>query len=146
MAEGDATVYQWAKLLTMQKQIDFDSTFTDTFKIILLDSNYSLDADCTPAYSNLAAYELDNSDSGYTTGGITMTGYTLTQEDSSDNIRFDADDVTWSSLETNIIKHAVIWCNSASDEPAVVHFEIATNSNGGDYTLQFGASGIILLA
>lgn len=146
MAEGDATVYQWAKLLTMQKQIDYDSTFTDTFKIILLDSNYTLDADCTPAYSNLAANELANSDSGYSTGGITMTGYTLSQVDSSDHIKFDADDVTWSALETNTIKSAVIWCSTASDDPAVVHFEIATNSNGGDYTLQFGTSGILLLS
>ena len=77
---------------------------------------------------------------------------TVVRVDTADIARFDAADLTWANLGTDTIDHAIMYDDTVTATYAgaiadvlMIHWEIATNANGGNYTLQFGSSGILEL-
>lgn len=143
MAEGDATVLNNFKEQLLLKQIDCD---TDTFKVALYSVaqvNGNPDG-AAPAYS--ASNEI--SGSGYSAGGATVSTPVVTQDDTNNWAKWDDDgsNITWSSLAANTIVEAYIYDDTTTPKHICVAWEIATNSNGGDYTLQFGANGILTIS
>jgi hypothetical protein len=144
MAQGDCSIYNHAKEIILLGDIHFDS---DIFKIVLLGSGYSFNVDGNNGYANVSAEEITAS--GYAAGGETLTGLTVTQNDTGDYAKWDAADVTWSSLATATIAHAVIYDDTITTpvaDPLVCRFEITTNSNGGNYQLSFNSGGILQLS
>lgn len=142
MAEGDITLYNHAIEQILSGAIDFAS---DTFKIVLLDSTYTLDVDGNPGYAHVNSQEITAS--GYTAGGVTATSVTVTQRDSADNVQVDLSDVTWSNLGSDVIRHAVCYDDTVTTpvaDPLIFQVAIATNANGGDYTISWNASGVIV--
>ena len=87
------------------------------------------------------------SGSGYTTGGATVAVPVVTQDDTNNWGKWDDSgaNITWSSLAANTILEAQLYDDTVSDY-LLIMWEIATNSNGGDYTLTFGANGIMTIA
>ena len=145
MAEGDGVAYNHAKEQFLIGGLDLSVA---TLKIALFGSGYSLDIDGNNGYANVSAQEITVT-GGYTAGGKTLTGNTVTQDDGNDRAKFDAANVTWTSLETATIAHAIIYDDNITTpvaKPLIFHFEIATNSNGNDYTLNFHTNGIALLS
>ena len=138
MAEGDALVLNNFKEQLLLKVIDCD---TDTFKIALYDTAVADIDGAAPAYT--ATNEI--SGSGYTAGGATLASLAVTQDDTNNWGKWDAADVTWSSLAANTILEATLYDDTTTPKHICIYFEIATNSNGGDYTLQFNANGIMTL-
>ena len=145
MAEGDATVMNNFKEQLLLKQIDCD---TDSFKVALYD---------TATYTNppnpdgaAPAYSVTNeiSGSGYSAGGATVSTPVVTQDDTNNWAKWDDDgsDITWTSLASNTIVEAVLYDDTTGTKWICICWEIATNSNGGNYTLQFGANGIMTLS
>jgi hypothetical protein len=144
MAEGDASVYNHFKEQILVGGINCSS---DTFNMVLLDSNYSLDVDGTVGLPDVNCREITAT--GYNAGGCTLASLSVTQRDTGDDVKWDADDLTWASLGADIIRHAVIYDDTdtgPTPDILAIHFEIATNSNGGNYQLQFGSSGILVLS
>lgn len=140
MAEGDALVHNNFKEQLLKKTID---CVNDTFKLALFDTNYSWSVDgADTAYG--ATNEI--SATGYTAGGATLANKAVTQDDTNNWGKWDADDVTWSNLAAASPKHAVLYDDTTATKWALIHWEIATDSNGGNYTLAFGANGIMTLA
>ena len=144
MAEGDATVYNNYKELLLNGDVDL---VNDTLNMILLGSGYTLDATGNPGYSDVSANEIGAT--GYTAGGKALTGKAVTQNDTANVGEFDAADVAWTSLATTTINHAVLYDDTITApvaDPLLIHWEIATNSNGNDYTLQFAATGVLRIS
>ncbi len=140
MAEGDASVHNNLKEQLMKKTIDF---VNDTMKIALYDTNYTWSIDgADTAYSNTN----EISASGYTAAGATLADKAVTQDDTNNWGKFDATDVTWSSLAAAAPKHAVLYDDTTATKWVLIHWELATDSNGGNYTLQFGANGIMTIS
>lgn len=89
--------------------------------------------------------------SGYTAGGKTLGSQDVTQDDTNDRGKFDAADVTWTSLgplSPATPSHAILWDDTPSSpaDPLICYWALGTTAtNGGDYTLAFGTNGIILL-
>lgn len=140
MAEGDAIVLNNFKEQLLLKQIDCDS---DTFKVAL----YSValaSPDGNPVYSTTNEIVA----SGYTAGGQSIGTPVVTQDDTNNWAKWDDDgtDVLWSSLATATIVEARLYDDTTASKHICIIWEIATNSNGGDYGLQFGANGIMTLA
>lgn len=141
MAAGDGHVVNNFKEQLLLKQIDCD---TDTFKIALYSDAYSstqIDG-AAPAYS--ATNEI--AASGYTAGGATLGSLVVAQDDSNDRASWDAADVTWTSLATATIQRAILYDDTTTPKHQCIIWEIGTNSNGGNYTLQFAATGMMLLS
>jgi len=147
MAEGDATVYNHAKEIFLLADVNLA---TDTLKVMLMQSGYTFSADGSVGRASVDSLEITST--GYTAGGKVLSSAAVTQRDSVDNVKFDGTDITWTALGTDVIRSAILWddtptaTTSPVADPLLVRWEIATNSNGGNYTLQFGASGILVLS
>jgi hypothetical protein len=103
---------------------------TDTIKIALFTSSATLGASTT-------AYSTSNevSGTGYTAGGNTLSGATISLSGSTAIVDFT--DTTWSSA-TITARGALIYNSSKSDKAiAVLDFGSDKSSTNGDFTVVF---------
>ena len=106
---------------------------TDTIKIALFTSSATLGASTT-------AYSTSNevSGTGYTAGGNTLSGATISLSGSTAIVDFT--DTTWSSA-TITARGALIYNSSKSDKAiAVLDFGSDKSSTNGDFTVVFPAA------
>lgn len=125
-------------------EIDWDS---DTIKVALTTSTYTPDQD-THDYFNDVTNQVTGT--GYTAGGATLASKTVTYTSGTNTQTFDAADVTWSS-STITARYAVIYdatsgVSSTSALIGYVDFGADVVSSGGDFTIQWNASGIFTIA
>jgi hypothetical protein len=139
MAEGDAIVLNNLKEQLLKKTID---CVNDTFKIALYSVALASPDGADTAYS--ATNEIVAS--GYTAGGATLGSKTVTQDDTNNRAAWDAADVAWTSLAAATIVEARLYDDTTATKWVAILWEIATNSNGGNYTLAFNAAGIMTLS
>ncbi len=125
---------------------------TDTLKVMLLSSAYTPNKDHN-FISDISANEL--SGTGYTagfggSGRKTLAGKTVTQDDTNDLAVFDANDVTWTAINAGTVAYAAVVkeVTSNADSPVLAVLDVSPDvaTNGGDWTLQWGALGLIKLA
>lgn len=139
MAQGDGALYNEFKEELLLGNIDMDG---HTFKMILV-TGYTPNIDSHNALSDVSANE--ESGGGYTAGGATLSNKAVTKDTANDRAKFDADDVTWTALNVGTPSHAILYDDTHATDCLVAYWEVTTPTNGGNYTLQFGANGIILL-
>lgn len=141
MAEGDATVYNELKEELLRGTIDLDGGHT--LKLILV-GGYTPDIDNDVGYNSaITAYEC--SGAGYTVGGKTLTNPTVTKNNINNRGEFDADNVTWIGLDVGTPSHAILYDDTHVSDAVVACWELGRASNGGNYTVQWGANGLLLL-
>lgn len=139
MAEGDAIVINNFKEQLMLKTMDL---VNDVFKVALYSVALASPDGAAPAYSATNEIVAAN----YTAGGVTLAGKAVTQDDANDRAAWDANDAAWTSLGTATIVEARLYDDTTATKWLCILWEIATNSNGGNYTLQFNANGMLLLS
>jgi len=116
----------------------------DTIKVMLCTSTYA------PLDTHNRRDDVTNevaATGGYTAGGATLANKTLTQDDTNDLAKWDADDVTWST-STITARYAVLYKatgGAASTDPLikVVDFGSNQSSVGAAFTIQWHADGIL---
>lgn len=79
--------------LLAKKAIDFSA---DTFKIILMQPGFVFNRDTHAGYANVSASELATGN-GYTAGGATLTGVSVTQDDTNDYTQILWNNATWTA-------------------------------------------------
>ena len=139
MAQGDGALYNEFKEELLLGNIDMDG---HTFKVILV-TGYTPNIDSHNGLSDVSASE--ESGTGYTAGGATLAGKAVTKDTVNDRAKFDADDVTWTGLNVGTPSHAILYDDTHASDCLVAYWEVTTATNGGNYTLQFGANGVLLL-
>jgi len=75
------------------KQIDFTA---DTFKIILMASGFTFDVDAHHGYADVSASELADGN-GYTVGGLTLSGVSVTENDTTDQTEITWNNASWTA-------------------------------------------------
>lgn len=150
MAEGDGAIYNNFKEQVMEGVYNLASG-GDTLKLTL-HTSYTPDIDSHTIWGDTGVSTTEYSTaSGYTAGGKTLGSQDVTQDNTNDRGAFDAADVTWTSLgalSPATPSHAILWDDTPTSpaDPLIAYWELGTTAtNGGDYTLQFGANGLILL-
>lgn len=147
MAQGDIVVYNDLKEQLFKKVHDF---VNDTFKVTL-HTGYTPNIDTHQVWADVSSTEY-GSGSGYTAGGVTLASKTVTQDNTNDRAAFDAADAQWTSLgplSPATPSHAIIWNDTPTSpaDPLVCYVVLGTTAtNGGNYTLQWAAAGILLLS
>lgn len=149
MAEGDGTLYRRFKSLLMEGAIDL-ATSGDTLKVTL-HKGYT-PSQAHDAWSDVSSTEYGTAN-GYTAGGRTLGSQTVSTNTTAHRGEFDGADITWTSLgplTTATPSHAILWDDTTTTPnpiDALIGYWVlgTTATNGGDYTLQWNASGIILL-
>lgn len=150
MAEGDGVIYNTFKELVMEGVYNL-KTGADSLKLTL-HTGYTpnIDTHVIWATAGVSSTEYGTA-SGYTAGGKTLAGQDVTQDDANDRGVFDATDVTWTSLgalSPATPSHTILWDDTPTSpvDPLIAYWILGTTAtNGGNYTIQWGTNGIILL-
>jgi len=139
------------RALLLTGGIDLD---TNTLKVMLVGTGYTPDKDHNFADSITGGSTKELSGTGYT-GGFggggrkTLASVAVTQDDATDKAYLDAADVTWTAIDAGTVAYAVVIreVTADSDSPIIVVVDIAPDvvTNGGDYTIQWAADGILNL-
>lgn len=130
----------------------------DTIKVMLVDSTYSPDRDddVVDAGGGSDAADAEISVSGYTggyggAGRKTLGTKAITTDKTNDRAEFDAANSSWTALGSGatIVGAIVIKEGPSADTASrlIAYLDFTdTATNGGDFTLQYDAEGIIQLA
>jgi hypothetical protein len=118
----------------------------DTIKVMLLTSTHTSNADTQEFLSDVNTNEVTGT--GYSTGGITLANKTVTQDNTGDLGKFDADDVSWTT-STITARYAVIYKSTgvASTSPIISIIDFGSNqtTSAGTFLIQWNASGILTI-
>jgi len=148
MAEGDGAIYNTFKERVMEGTYNLASG-GHTLKVTL-HTGYTPNIDTHTVWADVSGTEYGTA-SGYTAGGKTLGSQDTTMDTTNDRGKFDAADPTWTSLgplSPTTPSHAILWDDTPTSpaDPLICYWALGTTAtNGGDYTLQFGTDGIILL-
>lgn len=127
----------------MDGTIDLD---TDNIKVMLVTSAYTPDQD---AHTRISDVTNEVAGTGYTAGGQTLAGVTMSQDNTDNEGVFDATDTTWSTATISAAA-AVLYKDTGtpSTSPLIAYFDFGAtkSSSGADFTIQWGAEGILNLA
>jgi hypothetical protein len=141
MAEGDGVVFNNFKEQVLLKQISLASG-GDELKVCLV-TGWTPDITGSPVYSTISGNE--ESGTGYTAGGEVLASQAVTQDDINNLAKFDASDVTWAGLDVGTPSHAILYDNTTASKWLIAYWILGRASNGGNYTLQWNANGILTL-
>ncbi len=134
----------WRDILdTTQLAVDLD---LETHKVALFQDSI------TPNFSTDTAYGVAPFDSGevsgtgYTAGGKVLTTTTVT-EDPTGSLKWDADDVSWTSSTITDAKCGLIYADALAGNNAIllVSFGALFSTSNGTFTIQWAAGGIFAL-
>lgn len=152
MAEGDGAIYRTFKEDVMAGLHDLDGS-GDTLKVALV-AGYTPVTATHNVWADVSSLEVTGT--GYSAGGATLGSQTVTETGTGTGTtgergKFDAADVTWSGLNIGASSaspsHAVLYNDTPTSpaDPLIAYWEVTTASNGGNYTLQWNAGGILIL-
>ena len=145
MAQGDGAIYYTFKERVMEGVYNLASG-GDTIQVILV-GTYTPDLAAHTEYGDVSGSEY-NTGAGYTSAGETLAGQDVTLTDATGT--FDGTDLTWASLGPLTPAHpthAIMYDGTPAGDPLIAYWEVSgTAPNGANWTLQWGGSGIIILA
>ena len=124
---------------------DYDgSTRGDTIKCALALSGYSPNRD---THLDFADITNEFSDASYTSGGETLGGQDVTQDDTNDQGKFDGNDVTYSSLDGGTADALIMYQSTGTPATSLLMFYIDDGgfpfvASGGDLIVQWAGTGI----
>jgi hypothetical protein len=114
---------------------------TDTFRCMLIGSNYTPNSSTTHSNS-IGAFQ--TSGTAYSSGGVAMTGVATTL--SGGVVKWDADDAVWSGASFSA-DYAIVVSATASGWPIVGGWDFTARKtvSSGNFTVQWNAAGLINL-
>lgn len=134
-----------AKELLLNGGFDLDA---DTLKVMLVTSSYTPNADTDDFITDASSAEV--SGTGYTAGGATLSGVSVTQDDTNNLAYLDASDVSWATSTITNARYAVIYKDTGvpatSPILAVIDFGSNKSSSADTFLISWSASGIVSLA
>lgn len=137
-------VYNRGKARLASGDLDWDA---DTIGVLLAQPGYVANAD-----HNLVN-EVTNELTGGTYVRKTLTGKVVTEDDANDRAVLDADDVTWTALQTAAPGEIAAWAVVFEDvggtdatRHLIVAFDLVDSAvDGTDFLLQFSANGLLTI-
>ena len=124
------------RLLLATKVVDFAN---DTFKIILMQEGFVFNPDTHDLLANVSASEVANG-FGYLTGGNTLAGVAVTQNDTDDRVYVTWSNTSWTAAAGDIgpACGAIIYDDTVVNDPLVGFIDFLgsyTEPDGGIATI-----------
>ena len=140
MSAGNWTFYNDFKEKLAKAEIDLDN---DTLKCLLTTSSYTPSA----THSQLSDITNEVTDSDYarqTLGSVTVT-------ETGGTVTFDCADISFGSSVTITGKYAVLYDDTATNDPLIVYVDLDTgggsvSSTSSTFQITINASGVFTLA
>lgn len=128
-------------LAALKAGVDFDAA---TYKLTLHTSTFTPNVDTMTFQSDLTNEVA--SGSGYTTGGVTLSGLALTYDATSDQVRWDFTDPAWTFTGAVSWRYGVVWIDTAgasTTDPLMFLLDWGTtNTVSTAYTLTLDPAGL----
>lgn len=118
---------------------------TDNLRLVLATYGYSPDQDAHDYQSDLGANEV--SGTGYTASGQTLASATVTT--STGLVKFDADDVSWTSASISAYYGVICkYVGATTSNPliALIDFAGTQTSTSGTFTVAWSSGGIFTIS
>lgn len=115
---------------------------TATIKVMIVTSSY------TPNNTHENISEVDPNEvasTGYTTGGETLSGITLTTDNATHKTKFDASDISLSGVTFTNARYAVLYKSSGGDLIGYVDFGVNLSPSAQAFNIVWNASGIFTI-
>lgn len=128
----------------LKNDLDLDMD-NDTFKCMLVTASYSPNLE---THTNKSDVSNEVSGTGYTAGGETLTGVTMTSSsDGTGTIKWDADDVSWTSSTLSNVRAGVIYDDSVTNDRLIAYIDFGGDfsTTSGTFQIQWNAAGIFTL-
>lgn len=119
--------------------IDGDITpASDTFKMMLMQSGFSFSPSTHGQYSDVSGSELA-AGSGYTAGGVTLTGTTTAQDDTNNRASLTFSNAQWTASGGNLVASgAIIYDDTEANDVIIGYIDFGsdqTTLDGGVFTV-----------
>jgi hypothetical protein len=119
-----------------------------TVNLALVTDAYTPNRDTDDFRNDFTASELANGN-GYTTGGVTLTGVTWSYDATSDQVRLDCNDPTWTFTAAKTWRYGVGYIDTGgADSTDPLIFLLTWDANqtvSTAYTLTIDAAGLLYL-
>lgn len=125
-----------AGLYLVGQGIGTDDFVANTIKCALLTASYTPDVDHAD-YADISGFELSNSGTGYTTGGVTLTSKSESIDTTNDVVHDLADDLAFGNLSSGSIRYAVVYDSTDDKLIRYIDFTTTRTLNGSAVTLEF---------
>jgi hypothetical protein len=142
-----ATAYGNFPLELLKGNIDFD---TAAVKALLVDSTYVFDKDTHTHLDDInAIVGAEVSGTGYTAGGVAVTGVITSYDAANDRAVLDADDVAFGTVTLTDVTGIIFYVDVggvAASSPLISHDSFAAQApDAVTFTYQINAAGIVTL-
>ena len=118
----------------------------DDIKLALVTSTYVPNIDTHKFFSSVTNEVVG---AGYTADGQSLVGNAVTQDDTNDEGKFDANDVVWAA-STITARAGVLYKDTgvAATSPLICYFDFGSDitSTVGNFTVAWATTGILTLA
>lgn len=137
-------LYNSFKANAFSPLVDFAN---DTLKVALCDDTYTPNIDTDDFYDDISASELATG-GGYTHGGATLSGKTVTLDTTNNKQIFDCNDPTWTADGTGFTaRYAVLYKDTGTEgtSPLIAYWDFGGNQNPISiaFTLIVNVAGLI---
>lgn len=124
------------RVLVANGSVDFDG---NTFKAIAMKEGFVFNRTTHDLYADVSSYEVNNG-YGYTTGGVTLSGIAIAQNDTDNRADITWNNITWTADGGDVgpIVGVCIYDDSITGDPIVGYLDF-----GGSYTVADGGTGTI---
>jgi len=110
----------------------------DVFKIILMESGFTYSPVTHGDYADVSANELPTAN-GYTVGGATLSGVSITQDDTNNKGEIAWNNAAWTATGGSLVASgAIIYDDTHGDDVIVGYIDFSGNQttlDGGTFTI-----------
>jgi hypothetical protein len=139
--------YGQGLLRIMQQQTNTDLEVADLF-LALVTNAYTPDLDAHDFWNDVSGSELANGN-GYTTNGFDVTGGALSYDSTSDQVRFDIGDPTWTFTAAKTWRYGVLYERTSGTDATRQLFALldwgSDQTVSTAYTLTIDPTGLLYL-
>lgn len=141
MATGTFLWYGNAFKAAFNKEIDFN---TDVVRMALANSSYTPDQDAHDYFNDVRANEVTGTN--WAADGVQLTTPTVTYTGGTNVTKFDADDVSVSTVTLSDGKHSIFYVDTGTDSTSAligyITWDTALAPSAGTLSVTFNAAGI----
>lgn len=136
--------YNRFKTNLLKGLFDANASGSHIIKVALLADTYTFNPDHN-YFTTISSHEI--SGTNYTAGGTTLSNFSVTQDNTEDWGRFDADDATWNT-STITARYAVAYDNTLTTKDLIFCIDFQQNkvTVGGTFSIVWNSVGLIASA
>lgn len=138
-----AYMYNIFKANLFRGYVDLLNSGSHQIKAALLNNSYTFSSD-HKFFSSISGYEITGT--GYTSGGMIINNFSVTQDDNFEFAKFDADDISWSNSSITA-RYIVVYDDTLITKDLIMCIDLLSDytSNQESFAVQWNSNGLFYI-